>query len=355
LRPCPRGNGSKSGPGHPVRALSYEWSYVVVTICNITKVDCTHICTRSAPIPHLTPKMPVCVFIEFIERIPDVCTSLPWTSTGSLVRRGGAQTRMAWAHLRGAPRALALLCLIPEACQFRLDGWQPEADARGSSNRRQLQGVELCECGDDPSCDHSCDWQGCDSGCDHECIPCPPPPPSPPRPPSSPPPPSPPGGGAVYTRWGRTSCPSGSVLLYSGFMAGAHYDQSGSGSNFICMHPEPDPPNGANYGQQAGALLYGVEYELVARNTAMDNSNNHDGDAACAVCQYEAAEHTYQHWCAHTHRYRCCSLQRAASLLRPVRHPAGSVICICSPHHVQQCTMIRVRDLGRTPKCVKIH
>ena len=54
-------------------------------------------------------------------------------------------------------------------------------------------------------------------------------------------PPGPSGGGAVYTRWGRTICPitSGTELVYKGLAAGSHYNQSGGGANYLCITKEP--------------------------------------------------------------------------------------------------------------------
>ena len=71
----------------------------------------------------------------------------------------------------------------------------------------------------------------------------------------------PPTGGAVYVRWGSTSCPSdqGTELLYSGRAAGSYYDHSGGGANHLCM---PDDPEHLQYGNgvQGYSYLYGIEY-----------------------------------------------------------------------------------------------
>ena len=49
------------------------------------------------------------------------------------------------------------------------------------------------------------------------------------------------GGGVAYTRWGRTTCPTGSgtTLVYEGLAAGSHYDHYGGGANVICIVKEP--------------------------------------------------------------------------------------------------------------------
>ena len=57
-------------------------------------------------------------------------------------------------------------------------------------------------------------------------------------------PPGPPGpsaGGAVYTRWGRTTCPNvtGTQLVYAGRAAGSHYAHKGGGANYLCLPNDP--------------------------------------------------------------------------------------------------------------------
>ena len=59
-------------------------------------------------------------------------------------------------------------------------------------------------------------------------------------------PPGPPGlttstGGAVYIRWGRTTCPStpGTELVYTGRAAGSEATHRGGGANKLCLHNSP--------------------------------------------------------------------------------------------------------------------
>jgi hypothetical protein len=96
---------------------------------------------------------------------------------------------------------------------------------------------------------------------------------------------------AVYTRWGSTSCPMGSMLLYSGFMSTSHFTHSGSGYNMLCMHPSPQLPSGYDAADNNGALLYGVEYENTG---AIDRHKNYD--AACAVCQWQNGATVFVEW-----------------------------------------------------------
>ena len=72
----------------------------------------------------------------------------------------------------------------------------------------------------------------------------------------------PPSGGAVYTRWGRTICPSdqGTELVYSGRAGGSHLAHKGGGANLLCL---PDNPEYSTiYGSEApnSAALRGAEY-----------------------------------------------------------------------------------------------
>ena len=95
----------------------------------------------------------------------------------------------------------------------------------------------------------------------------------------------------TYTRWGATSCPGGASFLYEGFMAGAKFDHSGGGANFLCMHPQPQLPPGASSESNGGGRLFGTEYE----NSGTLDLNQHQ-DAACAVCQAPASVAVYVQW-----------------------------------------------------------
>ena len=78
-------------------------------------------------------------------------------------------------------------------------------------------------------------------------------------------PPGPASGGATYTRWGRTSCPTtaGTSLVYSGRAGKSHFTHSGGGVNYQCL---PNNPEYGRYapGVQSQAPIYGVEYEITA-------------------------------------------------------------------------------------------
>ena len=92
----------------------------------------------------------------------------------------------------------------------------------------------------------------------------------------------PPTGGAVYVRWGRTSCPTGqgTQLVYSGRAGGSHYDHRGGGANHLCM---PNNPEHLQYqsGVQGYSYVYGVEYRSHG-SQPLHRVLYHN--AACAVC-----------------------------------------------------------------------
>ena len=94
----------------------------------------------------------------------------------------------------------------------------------------------------------------------------------------------PPTGGAVYTRWGRTSCPSGqgTELVYSGRAGGSWYSKTGGASNYLCMPDDPDYLLFAS-GNQGRNYVYGVEYEPMS-NQPFHQLNVRAHNAPCAVC-----------------------------------------------------------------------
>ena len=85
-------------------------------------------------------------------------------------------------------------------------------------------------------------------------------------------PPGPTAGGVVYTRWGRTTCPttSGTQLVYAGRAAGSWYDQRGGGAEYLCL---PDDPNYLSYTngvQDSRSYLYGAEYQTHTRGLGIN-------------------------------------------------------------------------------------
>ena len=103
-------------------------------------------------------------------------------------------------------------------------------------------------------------------------------------------PPGPPGekgdsrsqpGGAVYTRWGRTVCPTGATLVYAGRAAGTFLTTRGGTSDTLCLPETPQYLSTAAAGEPA--RLHGVEYETFGSpSTPLRNVNDHN--IPCAVC-----------------------------------------------------------------------
>ena len=95
-------------------------------------------------------------------------------------------------------------------------------------------------------------------------------------------PPGPAGGGTVYIRWGRTTCPSvtGTELVYEGIAAGSFYTQKGGGSNRLCL---PKVPKYSSYhpGVQGNSPLHGSEYQLGGGSPLPDV---YEHNVPCAVC-----------------------------------------------------------------------
>ena len=93
--------------------------------------------------------------------------------------------------------------------------------------------------------------------------------------------------GVVYTRWGRTTCPSGqgTELVYSGRAGGSHFLHKGGAANYLCM---PDNPQYSNYarGVQGSNYVFGTEYQLHHAGLPISHSMN-DHNVPCAVCSVQ--------------------------------------------------------------------
>ncbi|XP_067653642.1 short-chain collagen C4-like [Haliotis asinina] len=89
-------------------------------------------------------------------------------------------------------------------------------------------------------------------------------------------------GGAVYTRWGKTKCPSGAQLVYKGIAGGTHYSHKAGPANILCL---PDNPEYGNYtpGFQTDGAIYGTEYET--KEHSFSFKHLHNQDVPCAVCR----------------------------------------------------------------------
>ncbi|CAC5367051.1 unnamed protein product [Mytilus coruscus] len=72
--------------------------------------------------------------------------------------------------------------------------------------------------------------------------------------------------GETYIRWGKTSCPKESYLVYDGYAAGKHFKFGGSGANFLCLPKNP-------------------EWNSYTDGNKPYPNTFHDKDMPCAVCQ----------------------------------------------------------------------
>lgn len=94
-------------------------------------------------------------------------------------------------------------------------------------------------------------------------------------------------GGAIYVRWGRTTCPdNGTEIVYAGIAGGSWFDHYGAATNFQCL---PNKPVWGRYTTAGGnAFIYGMEYQENFANI-MDMSNVQssllDQNVPCVVCR----------------------------------------------------------------------
>ena len=96
-------------------------------------------------------------------------------------------------------------------------------------------------------------------------------------------PPGPSVGGAVYTRWGRTTCPSsnGTQLVYAGRAAGSWFNHKGGAAAFHwCYHCLPNDPSYLQYRSTSWLSIWVWVYET--RDGPL--SAFHDQNVPCAVC-----------------------------------------------------------------------
>ncbi len=88
-------------------------------------------------------------------------------------------------------------------------------------------------------------------------------------------------GGAIYTRWGKSTCPQveDTEMLYSGITGGTYYNQEGGGANYLCMPKDPEYSTTLTYrgGVDGHATIQGAEYEHPLQGS-------HDHNVPCAVC-----------------------------------------------------------------------
>lgn len=93
--------------------------------------------------------------------------------------------------------------------------------------------------------------------------------------------------GAVYTRWGRTTCPgNGTHMVYSGYAAGDHYNHKGGAPDMLCLPKDPEWGKYDESKNRVGGYLYGVEYEMdQGRDKTMFGKSMYQNDVPCVVCE----------------------------------------------------------------------
>jgi hypothetical protein len=89
---------------------------------------------------------------------------------------------------------------------------------------------------------------------------------------------------AVYTRWGRKSCPSGTRKLYEGYSASAYHGSSGSGYNRLCLPRDPGFGFQHYDSDSDTAEIYGSEYETGSAPSAQSRTVS-SSPIPCAVCE----------------------------------------------------------------------
>ncbi|CAH1225152.1 MARCO [Branchiostoma lanceolatum] len=90
-------------------------------------------------------------------------------------------------------------------------------------------------------------------------------------------------GGAVYTRWGRKTCPSGATTVYSGVAGGSYHNHPGGGTNYQCLPTNPQWGRYQDGTQVYSAYMYGAEYEIHT-NVPFGSTSLLNHDVPCAVC-----------------------------------------------------------------------
>ena len=88
--------------------------------------------------------------------------------------------------------------------------------------------------------------------------------------------------GVTYIRWGRTVCPQGTSLVYSGVAAGTKYNTKGGTSDTLCLAGNPQYKAGDASSSNA-AKLSGVRNE-VGGSPAPPLNNRYHTYLPCALC-----------------------------------------------------------------------
>ena len=88
-------------------------------------------------------------------------------------------------------------------------------------------------------------------------------------------------GGVTYVRWGRTVCPQGTNIVYTGVAAGTKWDVRGGTSDTLCLAGNPQYKSGDGSSSNA-AKLSGVLNEV--RGASAPLNNRYDTYLPCVLC-----------------------------------------------------------------------
>jgi len=86
-------------------------------------------------------------------------------------------------------------------------------------------------------------------------------------------------GGTTYVRWGRTTCPETSELVYDGYAGGGSHGEYGAGTTYLCL--PKDPQWAQEQSPSYVGFIHGAEYQT--HGSMFDGNRDHD--VPCAVCQ----------------------------------------------------------------------
>ncbi|XP_072024334.1 uncharacterized protein [Amphiura filiformis] len=87
--------------------------------------------------------------------------------------------------------------------------------------------------------------------------------------------------GAVYIRWGRSTCPSTADLVYDGLAGGEYYTHQGGGSNYLCLPSTPEYDEHQSGDEGGRAYVYSAEYQT---STFSPFASKHDHEVPCVAC-----------------------------------------------------------------------
>ncbi|XP_072024335.1 uncharacterized protein [Amphiura filiformis] len=87
--------------------------------------------------------------------------------------------------------------------------------------------------------------------------------------------------GAVYIRWGRSTCPSTADLVYNGLAGGEHYTHQGGGSNYLCLPSTPEYDEHQSGDEGGRGHVYSAEYET---HNFPPFASKAEHEVPCVVC-----------------------------------------------------------------------